>query len=250
MRREEEFKLELMKVLNKFSGEGDSNTPDFILMEIEIHSLYWPNTNPEIVESHKKVMKHFELPCNYHEKQIDHGLWMDEVLRSAKTEIVIFFDIDCVPISKEKFIEYIKYVHKNKTFLGIAQVSNHIAPAQHVYAAPAFYIIDKMFYNKLNVSFSAQKFGDVGEMITYYAEKERYTYRCLYPTHYYDESTEGLWKLHNYGWYGVGTVFDNNIFHLYQSRFDRNVNLFKTVCDNIINDNFSFNNFQSATRLN
>lgn len=39
MRREEEFKLELMKVLNKFSGEGDSNTPDFILMEFLVSTL-------------------------------------------------------------------------------------------------------------------------------------------------------------------------------------------------------------------
>lgn len=39
MRREEEFKLELMKVLNKFSGEGDSDTPDFILMEFLVSTL-------------------------------------------------------------------------------------------------------------------------------------------------------------------------------------------------------------------
>ena len=69
-------------------------------MKVEFNTLYWDNTPIEQVTAHKQVTSHFNLPVNYYEENTPHGLWMDRVMRQSKSDIVVFFDSDCVQIGR------------------------------------------------------------------------------------------------------------------------------------------------------
>jgi len=217
-------------------------------MKIEYHSLHWDNVDTEMLSAHKRVMQHFSIPMNYHNLNgANHGLWMEWVLKESKSDVVIFFEPDCIPLNA-KFIDYVKHAGKNKTFVGIAQVSNHIPPKSHIYAAPGFYCISKEAYNLLGQpSFTETHRSDTAEEISYMAEEKGLRYRALMPTYFYKEPEEGLWPLSNLGYYGIGTVFDNTIFHLYQSRMAQNIELFVSVCDQVTENLFDLSSFTHAT---
>lgn len=219
-------------------------------MKIEINTLYWTNTNPRMTESHKRVINHFELDVIYHEENSEHGAWMDRICSTSNADVIGFLDIDCVPLSKEKVDESINYVTTHDTFIGITQVANYIKPATHVYAAPAFFFITKSSWEKLKTSFRDTKKTDVGESITYKAEETGMKFRFLYPTAYEDVPVGGVWPLGNYGFYGVGTVFDNACYHLYQGRMNNNIERFEKRCQQIVDGSFSTQGFTSSTDFN
>lgn len=213
------------------------------MKKVQFYSLYWPNTDQRIVQKHFDMMSHFDIPINYVKKIINHGYWMDNVCDSSNADIIVFFDIDCVPLSREKVFDAIHWVKENKSFLGVAQVSNHIAPAEHIYAAPAFFVVYRECLERLNTTFSDGMFNDVAERLSYRAEEIGMDYKVLYPTHYYKEPPEGKWRLHDKGFYGIGTVFEDTVYHLYQSRFSDNIELFVKHCDDIINKNLDLSEF-------
>jgi hypothetical protein len=217
-------------------------------MKVEFNSLHWNNVDREMLDAHKKVMSYFNIPMNYDNRDgHNHGMWMQWVINNSKSDVIVFMEPDCIPLNKNLF-EYIKYVYKNETFVGIAQVSNHIPPKSHIYAAPGFYAISKSAYIKLgNPSFTETRRSDTAEEICYMAEERGMKYRALMPTYFEKPSSEGLWPLSNLGYYGIGTVFDNSIYHLYQSRMAENVDMFIKRCDQVIKNKFTTKNFTPAT---
>lgn len=216
-------------------------------MKIEFHTLYWPGTNQRIVDAHKEVMEKFGFPVNYTIQRIDHGEWMSIILENSKSEIICFFDIDCVPLNREEIIYHINQARLRKNFTGIAQVSNHIPPAKHIYAAPAFFVIHKECWNKVNVSMIAgsdgKRAGDVCELFTYAAEDMNIPFGLLMPKYYYKEPKEGIWNLSDKGCYGIGTIFCNTVYHLYQSRFSENIDIFIKHSKMIIDGNLNLKDF-------
>lgn len=218
-------------------------------MKLEVHSLHWDNVDPDMLSFHKKIMNHANLAINYHHLNgINHGRWMEWVVKEAKSDVVVFLEPDCIPLNTN-FYNYIRYAFKHKTFVGIAQVSNHIKPKSHIYAAPGFYCISKEAYLKLGQpSFSETSRSDVAEEICYLAEEKGMRYRALMPTCFKRESSEGAWPLGNLGYYGIGTVFDYSIFHLYQSRMAQNIDLFVDVCTKVLhNEKLDFDDFIPST---
>ena len=217
-------------------------------MKIEFHSLHWNNVNSEMLAAHARVMNHFEIPMNYSNAHgMNHGVWMKDVIQSSASDVVVFFEPDCIPLN-EKYLEYIKYVHKHNTFVGIAQVSNHIPPKSHIYAAPGFYAMSTNAYKELgSPSFTETRRSDTAEEICYIAESRGKRYRALFPTTFEKAPTEGVWPLGNLGYYGIGTVFDHSIYHLYQSRMAENIELFVKRCDEVIEGEFTTHTFIPAT---
>lgn len=217
-------------------------------MEIEFHSLCWDNVSPDMINAHKRVMKHFEIPVTYHNTNTDHGKWMDAIFRKTAADIMVILEPDCIPLYKNAVPDAISYAAGNNTFIGIAQVSNHIRPTSHVYAAPAFYVMPVSVYNSLGrPSFRRNRKSDIAEKLSYVAEKRGKRYRALFPTHFEREPYGGIWPLGPLGYYGIGTVFNNSIYHLYHSRMAENIELFIKRCDEVINGNFTTNGFYSST---
>lgn len=217
-------------------------------MKVQLSSLYWENYNPNIVKAHQEVMSHLDLKVNYTKENIDHGEWCDDIIRSSKADVIGIIEPDLAPLCRGVVDQAIKYVRDNDTMLGVAQVANHIGTKSHIYAAPAFFFITKSFYEKIgSPSFVATRRGDVGEELSYAAEERGLKYRTLYPTHFEREPEEGVWPLGSYGYYGIGTVFNDSVYHLYQGRYNQNAELFIKRCNEITNNTFTTAGFHSST---
>ncbi len=160
-------------------------------MKIEFNSLHWDNVDSEMLAAHKRVMEYFNIPMNYHNRTgFNHGSWMQWVINNSESDVVVFMEPDCIPLNKN-FIEYIKYANRHETLVGIAQVSNHIPPKSHIYAAPGFYAISKKAYDKLGrPSFTETQRSDTAEEICYIAESKGMKYRALMPTYFEKPSSE------------------------------------------------------------
>ncbi|QNI93263.1 hypothetical protein SynA15127_00146 [Synechococcus sp. A15-127] len=55
-----------------------------------------------------------------------------------------------------------------------------------------------------------------------------------------------MWRLGNYGSYGIGSVFADRVFHLHQGRFANNVDLFVQICTSIRKGSFSTEGYRSC----
>lgn len=218
-------------------------------MKHTVHSLYWSNIHTDIINSHNKVMNYFDIDVTYHRIRMDHGSWMDKVILESKDEIVIFCDIDCVVLNRKIFDDAIKYVKEAESFIGPAQVSNHIKPARHIFAAPSFFFITQKCYSNLGKpSFKINKKSDVAENISYVAESINYPYKYWYPKRY--EKNRVVYKLGTYGYFGTGTVYEDSIYHLYDSRKNLYTDLFKYRCNQILNNNFDFLDMENSIPIN
>lgn len=208
-------------------------------MKIEFHTLHWNNIPKEQIDAHKMVMDYFDLPINYHNENVNHGLWMDRVFQQSDSDLIVIFDVDCVPVSKQKVMDCIRYVKNSKSFLGLAMVANHIPPKSHIYAGGVFYVVARECWEKLGrPSFTETRRGDTTEEFTYRAEEAGVRYRCLFPTTFEREPVEGIWPLAGYGYYGIGTTYDDTVYHLFQSRIGNNMDLFVKRCHEIVDGTF------------
>lgn len=209
-------------------------------MKIEYFTLHWDNVDSRILESHKKVMNHFDIPIQYMNMNIDHGTWMTSIIRNTNADVYVFFDIDCVPLSKDVIDYSIHYAVENDSMIGNAQVSNHIHPFTHVFVAPSFFVITKSCYTLLGMpSFYPTHRSDVAEEVSYKAEEIGKRFKCFYPVKFDGvPKKDGVWRLSNYGYYGIGTLYDNKIYHLFESRWGDHIELFQKRCEEIINGEF------------
>lgn len=218
---------------------------------VDFYSLHWNNIDERILENHKKIMKFFDIPMNYHNlDRVSHGHWMQWVVENSEADVVVFFEPDCIPLNK-KYLEYITYCYQYNTFIGIAQVSNHIPPKSHIYAGPGFYCISKNAFNTLKKpNFCETARSDVAEEVSYKAENIGLKYRALMPTYFEKEPEEGVWPLSNLGYYGIGTVYDNSVYHLFQSRYAQNIKMFINRCEQILNNTFTTEGMYNTTLFN
>jgi hypothetical protein len=214
---------------------------------MEIHSCFWENNDPIFYEYHKKIMNKFDINVQYHKKTINPGEWMNNVINNCKEEVLGFIDIDCVITNKKIINECQNYIIKCKSIIGIAQVSNHIKPQNHIFVGPGFFFINVDTWKKLGrPSFKARKNKlknffrkkfDVAEGVCYKFEKYNIKYKAFYPSFYQLEADN--YNLHNYGKYGIGTYYEEGIYHLFESRKPNNINCFKKKCIDILNNKFS-----------
>jgi hypothetical protein len=193
------------------------------------------------------VMKHFEIPINYTVSRINHGNWIGNVLMSSKSEYLAFFDSDCVPINPISLENEINKTFELESFVGIAQASNHKQDFKHhIFAAPGFLIIKRSIYDEFNRPNLTENYrSDIAQELSHIADERDIPYGLIYPTFYEKGPAEmkgGPWNLGNYGYYGIGTTYGDICYHLYQGRFNDNIELFEKRCTEIINGEFSTSN--------
>lgn len=165
--------------------------------------------------------------------------------------MVAIIEPDCIPLNLQIILQSAQYVFDNDSFIGPAQVSNHIHPASHIFTSPAFFFITPNCYKKIRITlFFIHRLIDVGENLCYIAEQQGVAYRTLFPTCFEREPAEGIWRLGSYGHYGVGTVFADNVYHLFQSRLEKNVELFVKRYNEVVNGSFDSSSFISSASFN
>jgi len=221
------------------------------MMKIEIHSLVWKNTDPKFLDAHRKVYDEFDLSVNYSLENYNHGQWMTYLASNRDYDFIMFCDIDCVPITREAFDESVRYCLNTGGFIGPAQASNHYPPpiCHHIFCAPSFFMISKETYFRMNKpSFeSIHGRSDVAQEISRIADHVGVPRFCWFPTHYENgpktANPLGHDPLSCYGRYGIGTVYgENKVYHLYESRTSKNVDIFVDRCKQIVDGKFDLSN--------
>lgn len=203
-------------------------------MKISIHSLSWPDNNPLIVDNQKKVLKHFGIPVNFTVESIHHGKWIDTILNTVDSDIFVFLDSDCVPMTSEVINEAINYC-ANGYLVGNAQVTNCIKAKHDLFCAPSFFAISKKYYESIGKPSAVNNNrSDVAQELTRCAVLAEKRIKMYFPTSFQSVPSGGIWRLGGYGYYGIGTIYENKLYHLYQTRFERNVNLFVDTCNFIV----------------
>lgn len=201
--------------------------------KVKFHVLHWDNIDSRLVNAHKLITRKMELRVKYHAVNMDHGKWMDSVIRNEslqENELLGFMDIDCVPLNLSELEEVlIPYVIHSEAYLGTAQVSNHYPPATNIYTAPAFILLHNKIVSRIkeeNISMSANHAErcDVAEL---FDQKMGIARGVLYPK----MVKQPKWKLADSGQYGIGTLYDNMIFHMFESRMASNIDLFEEITE-------------------
>jgi hypothetical protein len=217
-------------------------------MKASIHCLRWTNNNPRVMEHHKKVFDHFDLPVTYTEANIHHGDWINAVLNQGDSDIFVFVDSDCVPLNREAVTEAIEYC-ANGYLVGNAQVTNCIKAKHDLFCAPSFLVVNKQYYESIGKpSAKNDDRNDVAQALTRAAVEREKRIKMYFPTSFQSIPVGGIWRLSSYGYYGIGTVYDNKMYHLYQTRLSKNVDLFVDTCSRILEGNVESINRQYDSR--
>lgn len=217
-------------------------------LKLSINSLYYPNFNQQMVEAHQSVMNHFGLTVNYTCEYIDHGAWMQRVMETSDADVVGLIDIDCIPLSKSAVPDLVKYAYVNKSMAGLSQIANHIPPMLHMYVSGACMFMYKPLWEAIgSPPFLKTPQYEPSQYVTVVAEENGVRPKTLYPSRFEKEPVEGLWRHSSYGVYGVGTVYGRDQFyHLFQSRFANNVELFIERCKQVVDGTFDSSKFHDT----
>lgn len=203
-------------------------------MKITFNSLRWTDNNPLVIEYQKKVMDHFGIQLNVTEENIHHGKWIDRTIQNDDSDIFVFMDSDCVPLTLEAVNESIEFC-KRGYLVGNAQVTNCIRAKHDIFCAPSFLVISKDFYNSIGRPSAVNNHrSDIAQEFTRAAVEREKRLKMYFPTSFQSTPAGGIWRLSGYGYYGIGTIYDEKFYHLYQTRFKHNVDLFVETCFHII----------------
>ena len=201
-------------------------------MNAAIFSLYWDNIDPRVVDYQKKVMDHFKLPISQHKIHgLDHGEWMDWVIhRHDDLDVLVFFDIDCLPLNGEKVGQCINLAGGG-TLVGNEQASNHLDPSR-LFAAPSFLCVNRRVWRMVGKpSCKATYDGDVAQMLT-----DSWNYRKA-PVHLLPvkDFEVAKWNLPGRPMsYGIGTNYDDTTYHLFEVRENVNIERFVKKAESIL----------------
>lgn len=171
---------------------------------------------------------------------IDHALKVLFLERQYDTVLII--DVDCVPLN-EHALEYTFEQAQKHILIGNVQRSNHIENNMHVYPAPSCVCFTfEMFCDLGFPSFAPTNRGDIGEELSYLAERDRVDIELFLPSKYealpYGEDKP--WDLNaELPKYGIGTTFVNSnneemFYHLFQCRVGVFNHLFYNKCKTLL----------------
>lgn len=196
-----------------------------------LFSLYWDNIDDRIVRGQKAVFDRFSMPVKQHRIDgLDHGEWMDWVLSFYDLDVVLFADIDCIPLNPEIITQSLERAARGVLF-GAMGCANHLDP-NRVFAAPFWCAINRHQWIALNrPSAKATRVCDVAQNWTDAFGERRQKIELL-PV---SDCEEPKWNLPGLPLsFGIGTTYGDAVYHLFESRADRNVERFAGRCEAIL----------------
>jgi len=205
---------------------------------MKIITFYNENINPIVVDYQKKVFKHFKYDINQINvlNWVSHGQSVDDYLKTINdpNEVIVLFDIDCIPLNKTIIHHAIKWCEENDGIFGNSQLAPKLKEPHNtfIYVAPSFMVFTMKTYEKLGrPTFTTTERSDCGGEITHFAKEKNVKIKYLYPTSV-DVPT---FKLKDDIWFGYGTNYENNTYHSFESRFRKKDSYFLNKCKNILN---------------
>jgi hypothetical protein len=199
-----------------------------------IITFYNDIVNKEFPNLQKNVFNKFNLDINqyYIKNWKSHGECVDEFLKTkSDNDIIVLFDIDCIPLNKEIVPLAIDWCKNNIGIFSIAQkavkLNNPI-----IHASPAFMVFSIKTFNFLNrPTFTTNLRSDCGAEMTHSAREMGVEIRLLYPSHVETPHSQLDGPIQ----FGYGTTYGNSIYHAFESRFKKRDSYFINKCKSILN---------------
>lgn len=194
-------------------------------MGLGVFSLYWDNIDERFPLCQKTVMSHLGIDVMQHKIHgLQHSDWMDWVLTSPcfkNIDVFLFLDIDCFPTHTSALTRAFKAVNENK-ILGCAQSASHLSRPEDIYAGPFYLCLSRATYDYIGKpSARCDADFDVAQRITVAARGFDVGIEYLWPT----EVLMPKWKLGADKTFGIGTTYDDCVFHLFESRSNQHIDI-------------------------
>lgn len=212
------------------------------LPDLYISSFYKSNIPRYFTFYQKKVFQilGYEIHqiCN---NKISHGDFLNKVLTEVDAEYFIFFDIDCIPLSSNAITELYYLISDKKTIAGAAQTANQFNDGKNLYVGPFFFGISRdLFFELGRPDLNRNENFDVGGQLTDIAKKNEIKFSYWYPT----EVEVEKWELYKNGTFGIGTTYDNKVYHLFESRTSAHIPKLIRKAKGVIYRNINYLNFR------
>lgn len=185
------------------------------MKNIGIYSCMQNNVDIAVLKYQRAVFEKFGLYIQQDVVSCSHGQYMNHIVNTVDKEYVIFFDVDCIPLTYE-FYSILKADMESDVLSGAPGCANHFLPDE-IYVHPCFMGFSMSLYNQCDrPNFESGNHGDTAQS---------FTQKCIQlnkPIKYWEITDPGdeIWELKPKNMrFGHGTIFENMIYHQYQIRF-------------------------------
>ncbi len=191
-------------------------------MLTRIVSFYMPNIPSSVLRAQAAVFAKFGQQIEQIPTSLDHGPAIDQYIRHSRFDVLIIFDIDCIPLNARVVPEAIEIVKDHPCIYGIRQNANHI-PGSADYVGRAFICFSCQTYKTLGCpSFRSIKGkADVASQLTYRAMQPGlqrfFLKRPPVEVRFLDVTDVAVpkWPLDDGTQFGIGTNYENKVFHAF-----------------------------------
>lgn len=179
--------------------------------ELKIFSCYSYNVPEKIVLYQKKVFDFFNFDIVQELTTRSHPEYLDHKIMSEDFDIIVFFDIDCIPLKPNFYNVIVDKLKDDNSLVGVEQEANHLNN-KFVFAGPACLSVPKSVYVKLGLpSFKSTKIADTAGQLTLSAKQKGVNVKLFK----IQSSINKKWKCGRKK-YGNGTVYDNMLYHQFE----------------------------------
>lgn len=200
----------------------------------KIFSFYNHKINPEVPRYQKAVFRHFGFHVNHIvNENLSHSDFLNHICRTVTdTNYLVFFDVDCIPISKNWIQKLLSDLETPNTIAGAAQTANHLRDAKNLYVSPFFFGISTAYLKALSYpDMNVTEDMDAGQNLTEQIEKAGGNVKYWWPT----DIEEVQWSLYHpeHTKFGLGTTYNDAVYHAFFSRLDMS-NRFIKKCKSLL----------------
>ena len=182
--------------------------------EFQVYTCYNSNVSRELIDDQKRVFDLFGMSITQELTFHHHPSWLDSKIKSLKNfDVLVFFDIDCIPLKPGLYEYILNQIEDNNSIIGIEQAANHLDP-NFVYAGAPCIAITKEAYQKMgSPSFMNNHRADTAGELTFAAKEHGVNVKFFNIT----SSTTKQWKCGTDKYFGLGTVYDDWLYHQFQA---------------------------------
>lgn len=199
-------------------------------MTYEIYSFAHINLPKPIVDLQFQVFDKFGLEINQIINDNTHGKNLENIIKNCKSDYVVIFDVDCIPLVKNIF-DYINDDIHHYDLVGAIGCANHLNK-QDIYVHPSFMFFKPNLYFELECPYLCEdNNNDVAQNFTRICIKNNKRIKYWNNTF----STDNLWSLPDNSKFGHGTIYEGKIYHQFEIRKLQQHESFINKCNQVLN---------------
>lgn len=198
---------------------------------MKIVSFFNDNIDKLIPQYQKEVFNKFGYRVDQIMHNQKHGDAIDSYLQNSEWNEIAIFDIDCIPLNNH-VLNHAKAMIRSGNIFGASQRANHI-PDSEVYVSPAFICFTREQYENIKCTFNETQWHDVGSLFSSEAKRLGYSLSMLIPV----EVEVPKWNLTGGLMFGLGTNYQNMVYHAFESRFNHeSTSMFINKCKEVLSE--------------